>query len=301
MSSMPPRVGIGGLDIRDISFACCTLHVARWRQQTTRNMQHATRKSMQRSHIIRPTLLFLAIGAWAFLMLSLASFHPTDWPSHAVFPSSASAVQNMCGSVGAWCAYYAFLALGQGVFLILFFTGICLALVMFNNRIGDVWLRTIGLLLLTIAFAATIHHFKPTAANGFPEGQGGIMGIGTAHFLQSHFSTVGTRLVLLVSLLIGLLLAADDLVLRTPGVVTAAISEVKDRTPQLRFSFPPLPKLPSIPGFVTRDAKSQASGDSDDDDDELRPVSLTERMRRKKDQTPAQDDSIELTHHNDDP
>src|SRR5689334_23295137 len=123
---------------------------------------------MSRStNILRNTLLFLGIGAWVFLFLALASFHPNDWPSHEAYPWPA-AVQNLCGSVGAWCAYYAYLWLGQGAFLIIFFTGVCLALLMFGNRISDLWLRTLGLMLLAVSFAAAVHHFRPGSATSFP-------------------------------------------------------------------------------------------------------------------------------------
>jgi S-DNA-T family DNA segregation ATPase FtsK/SpoIIIE len=253
---------------------------------------------MQRSNIIKQTLLFLACGAWVFLFLALASFHATDWPSHAIYPWPA--VQNLCGSVGAWCAYYAFLGMGQGAFLILFFTGVCLALVMFDNRVGDLWLRTVGLLLLAIAFAAAVNHFRPGSSSSLPEGYGGILGIGTSSFLQSHFNVVGTRLILLTSLLIGLLLTADDLVLRAPGVVSGAISEVKQRAPSMNFRFPALPKLPSLPGFVTRDALIKPTRPAlDDDEDDLKPPVLLERQKRPK--NPDTEDVIDLVYPNDDP
>jgi S-DNA-T family DNA segregation ATPase FtsK/SpoIIIE len=212
---------------------------------------------IQRSNIIRPIGLFLGCALWFFLLFSLGSFHPTDWPSHCVYPYPP--IQNVCGSVGALVAYYCFLAVGQGVFPVLFFTGVCLALLVYQGRLSDVWLRVAGLLILSIAFAATVHHFKPGSRSGFPEGQGGVIGIGTAAFLQTHFSTVGTRLVLLTAILIGLLLAADDLVLRAPGFAVNAYSSVRTFKPRIKFSFPPLPRLPSLPNFVTRDAVRSTS------------------------------------------
>src|SRR6476660_7110542 len=145
---------------------------------------------MERSNVIRPTVLFLAIASWAFLLLSLASFHATDWPSHTVYPWPAT--QNLCGSAGAFVAYYCFLAIGQGVFPVLFFSGVMLALVLFKNRVSDVWLRVIGLLLLSTAFAAAVHHLRPGSTNGLPEGHGGIVGITASTFLQAHFNTIGT-------------------------------------------------------------------------------------------------------------
>src|SRR5579862_1078371 len=155
---------------------------------------------MERSTLPRNVLLFLACGAWVFLLVCLGSFHPTDWPSHAVEPWPPT--QNLCGSVGAFFAYYAFLAIGQGVFPMLFFTGVCLVLLVFKCRFSDVWMRVVGLLLMCIACAAAIHHFTPGTPDGLPEGQGGIVGIAAGHFLHHYFSTIGTRLVLTVMLLV---------------------------------------------------------------------------------------------------
>ncbi len=261
---------------------------------------------MQRTKIIRQTLLFLAIAGWVFMLLALGSFHTSDWPSHQVFPYPP--IQNLCGSVGAYIAYNCFLALGQGVFPILFFSGVCLALVLFKNRVGDLWLRAIGLLLLSIAFAAVFHHFRPGSAGAFPEGHGGIVGIGTSTWLQAHFNTVGTRLILLTAMLVGLLLAADDLVLRTPGMVGQAIVHVKQHAPNINWKFPPLPKLPSLPRFVTRDslrpgALVTAAGlrkptrIDDDDDEPIRPSALLDRSQPAEEQA----DVIDLKYDNDEP
>ena len=45
-----------------------------------------------------------------------------------------------------------------GVFPVLFFSGLCLALLLWHNRISDLWLRGIGLALLSIAFASKGQH-----------------------------------------------------------------------------------------------------------------------------------------------
>jgi DNA segregation ATPase FtsK/SpoIIIE, S-DNA-T family len=235
---------------------------------------------MERSTSTRGVLLFLASGAWVFLLISVGSFHYTDWPSHSIYPYGP--VQNLCGSVGACIAYSTFVTIGQGAFPVMFFSGVCLVLLMCKSRIGDWWMRTVGLLLLTVAFAAAVHHFKPGSYDTFPEGRGGIIGIGTATVLQHYFSTVGTRLILLTTALVGLLLTADDLVLRTPGVVSSAFVVVKDKAPQIKWNFVPMPKLPALPKFVTKDAiataaariplpprKKPASASEDDGEDDL--------------------------------
>ncbi|HEX4796729.1 MAG TPA: DNA translocase FtsK 4TM domain-containing protein [Humisphaera sp.] len=213
---------------------------------------------MQRSHLIRSLLLYLAIGSWCFLLLSFMGFSPTDWPSHAIDPYPP--VHNFCGSAGAFIAYWSFYAIGQGVFPVLFFLGAFLAVILFKGEVSDTWMRAVGLVLLAVAFAAAVHHLRPGEYTGFPEGQGGIIGIGSAHFLQRYFSIAGSRLILAVTFLVGLLLAADDLVLRTPGMMQSAFVTVRDRAPQIKWNFMPIPKLPALPRFVTRDAAAAKVG-----------------------------------------
>lgn len=245
---------------------------------------------MERSRIIRQTLLFLGLAGWVFMLLALGSFHTNDWPSHQVYPYPP--IQNLCGAVGAFVAYHCFLALGQGVFPILFFTGVCLALVLFKNRVGDLWLRAIGLLVLSVAFAAVIHNLRPGSSGAFPEGHGGIVGIGMSTWLQAHFNTVGTRLILATAMIIGLLLAADELVLRTPGMVTDVIGHMKENAPTVNWKFPTLPKLPSLPKFRTKDGLSPA--------DLIVEKTAAIGSRIKAIKAPAEEE-IELNYDNDEP
>src|ERR1700681_3143404 len=109
---------------------------------------------VQRLHILRPLGLFVAAAGWLFLLFSLGSFHPTDWPSHAVYPYPP--IQNVCGPVGAFLAYWCFVAIGQGVFPMLFFGGVCLALAFYHAKLTDPWLRMAGLVMLSIVFAAIV-------------------------------------------------------------------------------------------------------------------------------------------------
>ena len=173
----------------------------------------------------------VAVGGWLFLLLSVASFHATDWPSHAVYPYPATA--NLCGPAGAVVSYGLFLLFGQGAFPILLFSGVGVVLFVAQNRVSDPWMRTVGSLLLAVAFAAAVHDYQPGNDNGLPEGQGGVLGIGAATFLQAHFSTAGTRLTLGTAILVGLLLAADDLVTRGPAYLLAALAHVKQHRPAL--------------------------------------------------------------------
>jgi DNA segregation ATPase FtsK/SpoIIIE, S-DNA-T family len=226
---------------------------------------------LQRSHILKPLALFVAVGVWLFLLFALGSFHATDWPSHAVYPYPA--IQNVCGPVGALVAYWSYLVIGQGVFPLLFFSGVCLAMAFYHTRLTDPWLRVVGLALLSIAFAAFVHHFMPGSSSGLPEGSGGVIGIATAAFLQAHFHGVGTQLILLTAILIGLLLAADDLVLRAPGFAAQAYSTVKVGAPKMKLSWPAWPRL--FHREATKPIKpARPKVIEDDDEDDVKPVVL---------------------------
>src|SRR5437764_9383400 len=152
-------------------------------------------------------ILFVVFACvWVFVLLALGSFHPTDWPSHAVYPYQA--VQNLCGNPGAFVAYWTFYTLGQGIFPILFFSGICITLYLFGNRVSDVWLRTIGIALLSVAFASAVHLIRPGSNDALPAATAGLIGISASGCLKSHCNTLLTSLILLCAFTVGLLLAA---------------------------------------------------------------------------------------------
>jgi S-DNA-T family DNA segregation ATPase FtsK/SpoIIIE len=237
---------------------------------------------LQRMHILRPLLLFVLTGLWLFLFFAVGSFHATDWPSHAVYPYPAT--QNVCGPAGAFIAYWSFLAIGQGVFPLIFFSGVCLALTFYHAKLSDPWLRVLGLAILTAAFAAMVHDFLPGSVSGFPEGHGGVVGIAAAAFLNTHFHTVGTRLILAAAILIGLLLAADDLVLRAPGLAVHAAGVVGKATPKVNFSLPDLSAIfkRKIVKPVKAAPKAAAKKVVDDDEDDLKPPVLLKPEKPQK-------------------
>jgi S-DNA-T family DNA segregation ATPase FtsK/SpoIIIE len=196
--------------------------------------------------------------------------------------------------VWSFVSYYLFLIFGQGAFPILFFSGVCVVLYVAHNRVSDPWMRVVGLLLLSIAFAAAVHHIQPGSENGLPEGQGGILGIGAATFLQAHFSTAGTRLVLMTAMLIGLILVADDLVLKVPMVVGAALSHAKLPKADFKLTIPSLNRK-STDGEKT--GPIQRLTKPDEDVDELKSSVLLKFLKGKLKSEP----DVVLNYHNDEP
>src|SRR5436853_1824216 len=148
----------------------------------------------------RRVVFVIFAGLWLFVLLSLGSFHSTDWPSHAVYPYPP--MQNLCGNAGAFIAYWTFFILGQGIFPILFFSGICIGLWLFGNRVSDVWLRMIGIALLSVAFASAVHLIRPGTREGLPEGTGGLIGISASGFLRSHCNALVTSLILVCAFMV---------------------------------------------------------------------------------------------------
>jgi DNA segregation ATPase FtsK/SpoIIIE, S-DNA-T family len=248
---------------------------------------------MERSHLWRWICIFLTIGSWFFLLFAVGSFNPTDWPSHAV--GVYHPVTNLCGPCGSLLAYYLFLIFGQGAFPILFFSGVCVVLYVANNRVSDPWMRTIGLLLLSISFAAAVHHLEPGSENGLPEGQGGILGIGAATYLQAHFSTAGTRLVLLTSMLIGLILVADDLVLKLPQVVGASLSYAREQKSNFTLNIPTLNRKTAEQ--TQKIAPVQRLTKPDEDTADLKSSILLKFLKPRQ----KTSDAVELTYENDEP
>ena len=270
--------------------------IARMSNRMAPSTEIVSSPSPRRDTLIRWVVICVAGGAWCFLMLAIASFDNTDWPSHSVAPYPP--IHNLCGPAGALLAYGLFLIVGQGAFPILFFLGVLVVLFIAHNRITDPWLRACGILLLTVAFAATVHHFEPGSANGFPEGQGGLLGISAASYLQAHFGVAGTRVTLLTAMLLGLLLAADDLVMKAPAYAGAVFSTARAATANFELPKPKLAMMDRSAGSIALAPVMRTVKPDETEDDfsgplVLRPIrNLMSRLRS---------DGVDLHYHNDEP
>ena len=122
------------------------------------------------------------------MLVCLGSFHPTDWPSHAVEPYPPT--QNLCGSAGRSSPTTRSSRSGRASFPMMFFTGVCLVLLVCKCR-----LATSGCAIDRPA--ADVRRLRggdritsrPARRDGLPEGRGGIVGIAAGHFLHHYFST----------------------------------------------------------------------------------------------------------------
>lgn len=161
-------------------------------------------------------LACLGIGACLVVLCSCLSFDIGDWPSRFVYPHN-SPPANWCGSTGAFCAYYLLYYIGPGVFVILV-SGICFLVAKLAHKpTSQPILRAIGLGLMTVAASMSVQCLWPYRFFGFPMGSGGVLGIGAAQFLRSHFASVGTFILVSAIWVVGILLLADNFILKLLG------------------------------------------------------------------------------------
>ncbi|MCP4261510.1 MAG: DNA translocase FtsK [Planctomycetes bacterium] len=160
----------------------------------------------------KTALLCIGIGTCLIILCSCISFDIGDWPSKFVFPSN-NPPANWCGTVGAYCAYYLLYYIGPGVYVILASLIGLLIAKLAHKQIGQPVLRTIGLVLITVAASMTFQCLWPYRFFGFPMGSGGVLGIGAAQFMRSQFASLGTFILLTAIWIVGIILLADDFVL----------------------------------------------------------------------------------------
>ncbi len=167
----------------------------------------------------------LGVGALLMLLCSCVSFDIGDWPSRFVYPHNKPTA-NWCGSVGAFLAYYLLYYVGPGVFIVLG-SGICLLTAKLAKRAVDqVFLRVVGLCLLTAAASSTFYCFWPHRLFDFPIGSGGVIGIAAVGFLRSRFAILGTAILLISTWVVGLFLLADTFADFMFGLIGAALRRI---------------------------------------------------------------------------
>ena len=161
-------------------------------------------------HFSLSTIVWLAcLFAW----VAVLTFNVDDWPSASVWPQNTPP-HNWCGTVGSWIAYQLFYYVGLGTYPALLLITAAIAAWTHNIRLPDVWFRFIGLSLIATATSTAADIILPSSATYVISGPGGILGLSTAHVLQVNLGIPGTMILIACAVIVGLLLAADEAVIR---------------------------------------------------------------------------------------
>ncbi|MBL7219042.1 MAG: DNA translocase FtsK 4TM domain-containing protein [Phycisphaerae bacterium] len=185
----------------------------------------------------RYCLVLCLAGAVTLAWLSLLTYSPTDPPARLLSPAKTP-VSNAAGAVGAYLAYTLRHYLGGGAYMGLGFATFAAVVMVFGGRIREWRWRLAGVVLLITATSAALFLLDPQrVSDDYASGPSGVIGLATGRFLLGRFAPVGSWVMLMIALCIGLMLTADNLVLRLPhygrkawnrrGELTQAVGALK--------------------------------------------------------------------------
>ncbi len=264
------------------------------------------KKRFKQNESVRKALECLGIAALLVLLCSCASFNIGDWPSKFVYPHN-NPPANLCGSIGAFFAYYLMYYIGPGVFVILVSAVCFLTARLVRRPIGQPVLRAVGSALLAVAVSSSFYWFWPYKIYNFPTGSGGMLGVGAVQFLKSHFALLGAFILIAATWIVGIVLLADTFVIavlgwfssvfgKMAGVAAPAWSAAKQRSEvlgqiwqKLSARQKPQPAEPEVL-HLDRDTKIEqriAGGDSDDEGRESKEIDFSLRGNDRQKARPA--------------
>lgn len=169
-------------------------------------------RSEQRLAAFRVIFVTVSLVVCLLAWIATLTFRPTDWPSASSWPP-ASPPENWCGVVGAWWAHALFYYFGMGSYAIMLVATATVCAWLNQARMGDTWLRFLGMGVVCAAVSTLATMFVKTTDGYLVSGPGGVVGMSMASVLVSHLQTVGTVVTLSCAILVGLLLAADNAVI----------------------------------------------------------------------------------------
>ena len=158
----------------------------------------------------------LALGLLAatiFLAASLFSYDAADPPANLVFPRHVE-IGNICGRMGAIVAAGLFGAVGLGAYYLVISLAVFTAVLVSGQRAGQPALRLAGWLLTLASFSTLAAMTLPSFSPGPVIGSGGYLGATGQGLLEMNFANVGAYILLTSTVLVGLLLSTDYMLLR---------------------------------------------------------------------------------------
>ncbi len=202
----------------------------------------------------RITFACFGLGLCAFVFVSLLSFNIWDHPNTDVASSAPAA--NLCGRAGSFFAYWCNYYLGPAAPFFLAVLAIWCILFCMNKPVQQLILRIIGILLMGVVLSSGRYLFTPGNEQSLSIGNGGILGIALGHFLLTYTAKTGAVLILCATFLVGLLLAADNVIFFLPKLIYHALERMRQAGPLLAHVGARASALPSI--FPKKDVHATA-------------------------------------------
>ena len=184
---------------------------------------------------VRYCMVLVLAGTAALAWLSVLTYDPNDPPAANVFP--AQAIQNAGGVSGAFLAHSLLYWLGDGAYMLMLFATVAAAIMLLGGRITDWAWRLVGVALMVTATSAAVHLMAAGGTAAPLADVGGVLGVTTGGMLLGAFSTTGSWVVLLAVFALSVMLAADHLILKLPGLgkrLWAKQAEITARRTELR-------------------------------------------------------------------
>ncbi|MCP4834345.1 MAG: hypothetical protein GY895_06210 [Phycisphaera sp.] len=182
--------------------------------------------------VIRRSLWLVGLASWLFLVVAVLGADWADLPSTAVSAHHAE-IANPAGPVGATLAWWSFRVFGPGTWLLLSLGGIGLITLARGITIPHPIVRVVGAVLAAVTISGLHHGVIASSeslgslAGGIPGLPSGLLGAELELGLVSRFGPVGSMLILLLGFGLGLLVAADELVLAFPAAVLRSFRSLR--------------------------------------------------------------------------
>ena len=182
-------------------------------------------RNTKKGRIFRYVAVCFAWVEWTIVTLSCISYHPDDpvasWVTnaqHGAYARTGLHAHNWCGGWGATIGFLGFEKFGPGVLVGLVLVAIFLFCWSRRDNLREWPLRLVGGGMVMIVVSAMFQLMFTKSS--LPSGPGGVLGLGVGDFLYFRFG-VGAYLILLLTLIMGMLLIADEFMLALPGWIAA--------------------------------------------------------------------------------
>lgn len=161
-------------------------------------------------------------GFTAVVLAALVSFDSADWPSRAVAVHNAPSA-NLLGDAGAAVAYWTYGVLGFGVWTALVLATVALVATARSKPIGHWGVRVTGAAMLVLA-TSSIHALWFPTLGPVAGMEAGMLPQWVSGELGARFSGFASSIILLCAVVIGAIVAADEVVFALPGAVMRGLS-----------------------------------------------------------------------------